>query len=126
MWDSSIVPKPNRSPMLMKRSMREIPVTISAFNMGILVIPMTTVRERFFRFIMAIQAMVPTTVATRDAISAIAKVLNNACRISLFLNKAMYHFRVKPPHFALVLLALKDSTIRVAIGAYKNTKMRKT
>jgi hypothetical protein len=30
---------------------------------------------------------------------------------------------VKPPHFALDLEELKESTIRIIIGAYKNSKM---
>ncbi len=78
-----MVPIPKRNPKLIKSSIREIPVTMSAFSMGIFVIPITTVRERLFIFTMAMQAMVPITVAVTEAISAISSVLKSACRISL-------------------------------------------
>ncbi len=46
--ESNIVPNPNRKPKLIKSSIREIPVTISAFSIGMLVMPIITVRVRFF------------------------------------------------------------------------------
>ena len=37
-------------------------------------------------------------------------VYQSACRITCILEKGcLYHFKVKPPHLARVLLALKDS-----------------
>ena len=44
--------------------------------------------------------------------------------ICSFRNSSLYHFRVKPPHFALVLDWLKDRTINVTIGAYNKIKIR--
>ena len=101
----------------MKSSISEIPVTISAFSMGILVIPIIMVRVRFFIVFMAIQAMVPITVAMMEESSAISKVFPSARRISSLCTNCTYHLKVKPPHLARVLLALKDRTINVAIGA---------
>ncbi len=79
-----MVPSPNLSPKLINKSIREIPVTISAFNMGILVTPMMIARDLFFRLIMAIQATVPMIVDATEAIRAISRVLKSACKMSLF------------------------------------------
>ena len=42
--------------MTRKTSIREIPVTISAFSMGMLAMPMKMERQRFFMLFMAMQA----------------------------------------------------------------------
>ncbi len=110
-------------PRLMNSSIREIPVTISAFSMGILVIPIKIVRFLRFIFCMAMQVMVPIKVAARAESSAMDNVFHKACMITALSNSSAYHLKVKPPHFALVLLALKDSTIKVTIGAYKKRKI---
>ncbi len=82
--DNRIVPSPNRNPKLIKRSIREIPVTISAFNIGILVTPIIMVLVRFFIPFMAMQAMVPMNAAVMEETSAISSVLPRARRISSF------------------------------------------
>ena len=55
-----------------------MPVTISAFSMGMLVIPIST--ARFFRFMLCrlIQAMVPSTVAINADKNAIINVFCRA------------------------------------------------
>ena len=63
------------------------------------------------------QAMIPITVAIRDDTKAMRSVFPKAAIMSSFLNKDTYHFPVKPPHLALVLDLLNDSTIKVTIGA---------
>ena len=123
MCDSRIVPKPNLAPRLKNRSIREIPVTISAFSMGIFVIPIRIVRLVRFMDCMAIQAIVPMKVAISADNTASASVFHRACMICSFWNRAAYHLVVKPPHFARVLLALKESTIKVTMGAYKKIKI---
>ena len=119
MCASRMVCIPKRNPKLMNNNIREIPVTISAFSIGILFIP----RSRFFglAFILlrAIQVIVPISVAITDDIIAMNIVLYNACMIASFLKSSEYQWVVKPPHFALVRLLLKDRTINVTIGAYK-------
>ena len=44
--------------------------------------------------------------------------------ICSFRNSSLYHFRVKPPHLALVFDWLKESTTSVTIGAYNKIKIR--
>ena len=102
---------------------QEIPVTISAFSIGIFVIPMRTARLVRFMDCMAMQAIVPMRVAISADKIASASVFHKACMICSFWNKAAYHLVVKPPHFARVLLALKESTIKVIMGAYKKIKI---
>ncbi len=41
----------------------------------------------------------------------------------LLENSSVYHRVVNPPHWVRDLELLKDSTVMVAIGAYKNTRM---
>ena len=81
---SKIVPRPNFNPILIKSSIREMPVTISAFSMGMFVIPMTIARERFFKFIIAIHAIVPISVETMEAANAISRVLASAFIMASF------------------------------------------
>ena len=56
---------PREIPKAMKASIREIPVTISAFSMGMLVTPMTMVLGTVLMELMEMAAAVPMTVATR-------------------------------------------------------------
>jgi hypothetical protein len=118
-----MVVKPNVILRLKKSSISDMPVTISALSMGILDIPMRRARFLFFIPCIAIHAIVPITVATNADMKAISNVFKSACIITLSEKRLEYHFNVKPPHFALVLLALNDRTIRVTIGAYKKIKI---
>ena len=51
------------------------------------------------------------------------RVVYRACMISSFWKRDTYHFVVNPPHLARDLEALKDSTTRVAIGAYRSMRI---
>ena len=117
MWASRIVSLPKRMPKLINKSIKEIPVTISAFSMGILL----TAKNRFlaFAFILerAMQVKVPIMVAAREDTSAMNRVLERASIMDWLSKRARYHFAEKPPHFALVRLSLKDRIIRVTMGA---------
>ena len=70
-----MVLKPKDIPKAMNASIREIPVTISALSMGILVIPITMALCTGFIVLMAIQAATPITVAIRAERKAISSSL---------------------------------------------------
>lgn len=80
------MPNPNRTPRLINSSISEIPVTISAFSMGILVIPIIMARFLFFIPWMAIHAMVPITAAIAAEKNAMSSVLESASSMMLFRN----------------------------------------
>ncbi len=113
--------KPNLTPKKMNTSIREIPVTISAFSMGIFVMPIQKVFPFLFMESIARQESVPIMVAMIADKVAIASVLKKACNMASLLKSETYHFVVKPPHLALDLLELKERTISVAMGAYINS-----
>jgi hypothetical protein len=123
-WASRIVEKPELKFRNLKSSISEIPVTISALIMGILVMPMITERIFLLRPIMAIQVKVPMIVEKIVANTAMVRVLIRADATASSDKRLMYQLRVKPPHFALDLLALKERTIRVMMGAYINISRR--
>ena len=97
--------------------MREIPVTMSAFSIGMFVIAIMVVRNLLFSACMPIAAAVPIKVEINADKSAIIKVVYNAFIISAFSNKLAYHLSENPPHLDRVFELLKDSTINVTIGA---------
>ena len=70
-----IVEKPKVKRNAIKSSIKEIPVTISEFKTGILVIPMITVRHFAFIAVMPSEAQVPIMVAIKAERNAIARVL---------------------------------------------------
>ena len=107
-----------------KSSMREIPVTISEFRMGILVIPIHIVFVLGFMALMPIEAAVPSRVARRADTRAMTSVLYKADIIASSWNKETYQERVKPPHLVLDLEALKDRTTKVTMGAYMRKRIR--
>ena len=106
-----------------KINIKEIPVTISAFNIGIFVIAISMVLGVLFMLFIAIAAAVPRIVAIRAEEKAMIRVVYRADIMDSFCKSSEYHFKVKPPHFALDLEALKERTIRMIIGAYKNNKI---
>ena len=117
------MPKPNFMPILKNRSMSEIPVTMSALSIGMLVTPIITEREVDFIFLNPTQVHIPITVAMAEDKSAMESVVDKASIISRLEKSEMYHLNEKPPHLALVLLELKLNTISVNIGAYKKIKI---
>ena len=108
----------------MKRSIKDIPVTISALSIGILVIPKSIVRIPFLKLIIAMAAIVPINVAIKDDNTASKRVVPKASMISESDKSLAYHLNVKPPHLERDFDSLNDNTIRTAIGAYKNMKIR--
>ena len=100
-----------------------MPVTISAFIMGILVIPMIKALLLLLSPISPTQVRVPMIVATTVDIRAIISVFARALSILSSPKRFIYHLNVNPPHLALDLLPLKESTISVAIGAYMKTRI---
>jgi hypothetical protein len=108
----------------MKSSIREIPVTISAFNMGILVTVIKKVLALDCMPLMATEAAVPIMVAIKADKRAMDSVVYSAFIMEVSENRDTYQFRVNPPHFALVLEALKERPTRVRMGAYNKIKIR--
>ena len=74
-------------------SMREIPVTISEFSMGMLVTPINTVFALGFMALIPIEAAVPSRVARRADASAMTNVLYRADIIASSWNKETYQER---------------------------------
>ena len=75
MWAIRMVLKPKDIPKAIKASIREIPVTMSALSIGILVIPITIALCIGFMVLMAMQAATPITVAIRAERKAISSSL---------------------------------------------------
>src|SRR5699024_2263413 len=105
-------------------SIREMPVTISEFRMGMLVIPIKMVLALGFMVLIPIEAAVPRSVARTAETRAMISVLYRADIMASSWNRETYQERVKPPHLVLDLEALKDRTIRVRIGAYMRKRIR--
>jgi len=118
--DISTLVKPKVNLSATNKSISEIPVTISALSIGILVIAIIMVRGVFFILLIAIAAAVPIMVAISADKTAIINVVYKAFIILSFLNSSLYQRRVKPPHLALDFELLKDNKINIIIGAYKN------
>ena len=116
-WANKIVEKPREKRNAMNRSIREIPVTISAFSIGMFVTPIINVRNLLLSACIPIAAAVPITVAIRAESRAMMSVVYKAFMICSLRNSSTYHFVVNPPHFERDLDALKESIIKVTIGA---------
>ena len=122
-WDSRIVPNPNRTPRLINSSISEIPVTISAFSMGILVIPIMMARFLFFYHSLAIQAIVPITVAMADDKKSDEQRVVKSFQNDAVLEKLGVPFQREASPFGPGYgLALKDRTINVTMGSVKEDK----
>ena len=107
-------------PKARKASIREMPVTMSELSMGMLLMPMTMFFGVFFIPFMPTAAAVPRMVDTRAEMKAMSRVLYRASMIEALPNIWIYQSRVKPPQDVLDLEVLKDSTIMVRMGAYRN------
>ena len=124
MWAIRMVWKPREMPKAINANIKEIPVTISAFSIGILVMPMMMVRGSGFMLLMAMDAAVPMMVAISADTKAMTRVLTSASMMVALSNICVYQRRVNPPHWVLDLELLKDRTIIVTIGAYKKIRIR--
>ena len=123
-WAIRTVLKPREMPKAIKASIREIPVTISEFSIGILFIDMTMLRGSCRMLRMPMAAAVPRMVATRAEIRAIRSVLFRALMMARSANIPEYHLVVKPPQRVRDFVLLKESTIMVKIGAYRKMTTR--
>ena len=74
-WANRIVLKPREIPKAMNSSIRESPVTISEFSIGILLSPMQIVRGSFFIAESPMAAAVPRIVAISADRNATSNVL---------------------------------------------------
>ena len=118
--------KPKRTLKYKNKSISEIPVTISALSIGMLVTPMIIDLSAFFILLIASAAIVPITVAISADRKASIIVLVKAASTSSFEKSLIYHLKVNPPHRALDFDWLKEKTMSVNIGAYKNRKISPT
>ena len=71
----------------------------------------------FLKLIMDIAAIVPINVEMKADRRASRRVVPSASMIDESDKSCAYHLNVKPPHLDLDLEALKDNTIKTAIGA---------
>ena len=78
-------------PKAMNANIKEIPVTISAFSIGILVMPMIIVRGSGFMLLMAMDAAVPMMVAISADTKAMSSVLTRASIMVALSNIWVYH-----------------------------------
>ena len=113
----STVLKPREIPKAINASISEIPVTISAFNMGMLEIPIKIFLDTGFMWLMERAVTVPMTVATSAEIIATSSVVYKAYMIARLWNICVYQLSVKPPQWVLDFDWLKERTIMVKIGA---------
>ena len=107
-----------------KKSIIDIPVTISGFIIGTLV---TDVMEvlRILLLILYIPsaAAVPITVARRAERIARTRVLRRAVNASGDEKSSAYHFKVKPVNTEVLSDLLKEKSISVSIGIYSIANM---
>ena len=97
MCASRMVPKPNCIRSVRKSSMKDTPVTMSAFSIGMLVTPMSAVRYFFFIFDMQMTAIVPRTTEITELSSARRIVVVKASPMAASVKSERYQSRVKPP-----------------------------
>jgi hypothetical protein len=85
--------------------------------MGIFVMLIRMVLGVFFMLLIAMEAAVPIIVATKAERKAMIRVVYKAFMMLSFLKSSLYQWRVKPPHLDLDFELLKESVIRIRIGA---------
>ena len=78
----SIVLNPKVKRKAINISIKDIPVTMSAFSIGTFVTPIIIFLGNFFIFRIAIAAMVPSTVAIKADKNAIISVFFKACKMA--------------------------------------------
>ncbi|MDR1364364.1 MAG: hypothetical protein LBJ32_01880, partial [Oscillospiraceae bacterium] len=105
-----------------KKSIDEIPVTISGLINGKFVKFTIELKNIFLEFITPRHAAVPKIAAIIDAQTAIINVLAAAWMICESLNKTPYQSSVQPFQIVLDLEALNEDKINKKIGEYKSTK----
>ena len=119
-----LVLRPKRRPTKTNMSIREMPVMISGFIIGMFV----TVSKAVFRYLrrsrwMPTAAAVPMAVEMIEAVTASTSVFCSARSVSSSLNSSRYHLTEKSENTLRLFVALKLNTSRIAIGAKRNRKM---
>ena len=82
-----------------------------------------TMRRRFFIACRPMAAAVPSTVAASEESTASVTVTTMASVISEVLSSCSYQLSVNPVQWPSVLLELNENTIRIRIGAYRNSRI---
>ena len=123
----SMVPKfrlvaaPKSLPTNTNISIREMPVIMSGLIMGMLVtVSSVAWRARFLSLSIPTAAAVPRMVE----ITARIRVFRTLRSVSVSLNSSLYQLREKPENTDRLLLALKENTSRMAMGAKRKIMMR--
>ena len=120
-WLKSIVMYPRGAPTMRKKSISAMPVTISAFSIGMLLNPSSMFCVLGFIAAMPSTASVPTTVAISAASMAMENVFTMAPIMSLLWKSSSYQCRLNPPHTDIDFVSLNESTISVSIGRYRKS-----
>jgi len=101
---------------------KDTPVIISGFNIGIYVMFIIIVLGVFFIEYMPIAAAVPSIVAITDDISASKRVFTKDDIINSFWNSFAYQSNVNPVQTDWLFDLLNENTISIKIGIYKSSK----
>ena len=113
-----LVAAPKIRPMKTNISIREMPVIMSGFVMGMSVTVFSTARTpRERSLLMPTAAAVPITVEITVALAASTRVFRRASRVFRSLSNSRYHFREKPENTERLLASLKENTSSTAMGA---------
>src|SRR6218665_1030508 len=125
-WPAQMVKRPRSGRPSMrshitKNSSSDTPVITSGTTSGALMRAMKAVRPRNFLYLtMANAASMPRSTELVADSSAIFSESLSPSMTSVSLATRSYHLSVKPPHSATIFESLKEKTIRVKMGRYKN------
>ena len=127
----SMVPKfrleeaPKSLPTNTNMSMRDIPVMISGFTIGMfVVVSMAVFRNLFLRLFIPTAAAVPRTVDMTDAESARMRVFLRDPRVSESLKSSLYQNREGSEKTERLFEPLNENTRSISIGAKRNSIIR--
>ena len=67
-------------------------------------------------------AIVPSTVETTEAITAMINVFIKSLSKSGLVKSSLYHFSVNPVKSIVLFVELNEKTIRIRIGIYRKAK----
>ena len=120
-----LVDRPMSRPAKTNMSIREIPVMMSGFTMGIFVTVFMAAFIYLLRsLLMPTAAAVPITVEMRAAHTASTRGFFKAPRVLVSWKSSLYQYREKPENTDRLLPLLKENTSRMMIGAKRKRKIR--
>ena len=105
-------------------SMSDMPITMSALRSGMLLSPIRKVLLFSFMALRPRHASTPTMVDMTAAQKAMVRVLPRASIIISLSNISLYQSREKPTQAFIDFPLLKERTIRVPMGRYRNMTIR--